>query len=455
MKQKRKRALMVAYFFPPLSGSGVFRSLKFAKYLPYYNYRPTVISADAPPLGWDYSDETQLKEIPKDIKIVRIKDELNYAPGAKVHITHAENALKFLLFALNYYPEAKKIFDYLYADRNNFTELLKFPCKSLVWARDVAAYLENREDLSDFDLIYTTSGPYSAHLVGFYLHQTKNIPWVADYRDEWTFNHITKPDPNSPVDRMLFGLEGVMLNFADCNITVSEMSVPNYENHFGLKGDENIVCITNGYDEEDFADFPQICKKNKRFTLNYSGLIYGGESIAPIMKAIKELIDENKVSPDEICFSFLGSSEEDLDEVAESFNLKSILRCKAYSPHREAIEASVNADINVVLLGGDDETHKKVVTGKIFEYLRSGRPILTIGSKGGVVDNMLGESGLGEVFLSVDTEGIKNFIYREYKLYKVGENLVRRYSPAIKKFERKFLTEKLAKVFDRVCGDKS
>ena len=95
-EQKGGRVLMAAYYFPPLSGSGVFRSIKFAKYLPLFDWEPTVISTDRPPNGWNFADQSQLKEIPEGMEVVRIPTAS--APGGKPRST-ATACRRFLDFS--------------------------------------------------------------------------------------------------------------------------------------------------------------------------------------------------------------------------------------------------------------------------------------------------------------------------------------------------------------------
>ena len=71
-EQKGGRVLMAAYYFPPLAGSGVFRSLRFAKYLPLYGWQPTVISTDRPPNGWNFADQSIVSETPENVDVIRI-----------------------------------------------------------------------------------------------------------------------------------------------------------------------------------------------------------------------------------------------------------------------------------------------------------------------------------------------------------------------------------------------
>src|SRR5215813_11252323 len=65
----RRRALMIAYRFPPQGGGGVQRTLKFVKYLPERGWLPVVHTVSNP--HWPLQDATLLSEVPQSVKVYR------------------------------------------------------------------------------------------------------------------------------------------------------------------------------------------------------------------------------------------------------------------------------------------------------------------------------------------------------------------------------------------------
>lgn len=449
-EQKGGRVLMAAYYFPPLSGSGVFRSIKFAKYLPMFGWEPTVISTDRPPEGWKFSDESQLKEIPEGMKVTRIPDGISTGRETSLDGGRVQAILDFLRGVLRFSPEADRIFSQISQSREGIAWLLTFPCGALAWAYDVTQYIEKYVDLNQFEVIYTTSGPSSAHLIGFYLKQKYGIPWVADYRDQWTFNpYGAKYDPSNPGQKLLFELESVLLHQADFNLTVEKGVITSYVKEFHLP-EERIGSITNGYDEADFSDLQIPQARTDKFTINYSGLLYTQQrSIDPVLRAIQQIRDEKKIDLSKLRFRIVGVSEQGNLEVAEKYGLAQVVEPSGYLSHREALQTNLDANL-LLLLVGDDPKFKFGFTGKFFEYLRSGRPILALAPRGGVVDKVLRESGHGEAYLSTQIPKIKAMILREYKKWERGEGLKLLHSPVIEQFERKVLTGQLAAVLENV-----
>lgn len=448
-EQKGGRVLMAAYYFPPLSGSGVFRSIKFAKYLPLFGWEPTVISTDHPPEGWKFSDDSQVKDIPEGMEVVRIPDGISTRRETTLSSGRVQAILGFLRSVLRFSPEADRTFSRLLQSREGIMKLLTFPCGALSWAYDVTQYIEKHVDMDQFEVIYTTSGPASAHLIGFYLKHKYGIPWVADYRDPWTFNpYGAEYNPDDVGQRFLFELESVLLRCADCNLTIEDSLVGSYQRYFGITK-EKVVSITNGYDEADFTTLRPHGRMDK-FTINYSGLLYTQQrSIDPVLRAIQQLRNEKKIDLSKLRFRIVGASETRNIETAGQYGLTQVIDQTGYLSHAQALQANVDANL-LLLLVGDDPKFKPVYTGKLFEYLRSGRPILALAPRDGAVDRVLRESGHGEACLSTQIPRIKAMILREYRKWEHGEGLEPLYSPVIERFERKALTQGLAEVLEKV-----
>lgn len=452
-KQKGGRVLMAAYYFPPLAGSGVFRSLRFAKYLPLYGWQPTVISTDRPPNGWNFTDQSMVSETPENVDVTRIPDGISTGRETSLNGERVEKILNFLRGVLRFSPEADRIFFQLSKSREGIMKLLTFPCGALSWAYDAVQYIEKNMDLSRFEVIYTTSGPASAHLIGFYLKQKYGIPWVADYRDPWTFNAYGAPyDPSNVGQRLLYELESVLLCQADLNLTVVAGLTQEYERNFGLPTGK-IVSITNGYDEANFAGL-NVPAQTERFTINYSGLLYSGHrSIEPILQAIQQLCDEKMLDRSDIKFRVVGNATPENMAAAQKHGLADILVQTGYLAHQAALQSNLDSNLLLLLIGEGDKL-KSFYSAKIFEYLRSGRPILAIAPKDGVVDRLLQESGHGRAFGARQIPEMKVMILDEYLKWKNRQGGSLLHSPVIERFEGKHLTEQLADVLCSVTSTK-
>ena len=449
---KQKRVLMIAYYFPPLSGSGVFRSIKFAKYLQSFGWHPTVVSTNPHP-RMHLVDQTQIAEIPSDVDVIRIDDKTHEYYAAGLSQQKISNFLNFLFAVFNQNAEATKLFSEMIKIPPLLGAVLSTPSPGVPWAFDVFNYIDKNMNIRDFDIVYTTTGPYCAHLVGYHLHKKYEIPWIADYRDQWIDNpYFTYDIQKNPVHRLLWHTEDILLHNSTCNIATAEGIVGEYLDHFNLTNDK-IISITNGYDEADFLQYPMMLKKTDKFTINFSGMLYMFRKIDPILQTLQTLCSEGLINKNELRFRIVDRFLPENIQTAQRYNLGSILDQTGYVSHQEALTYNVNSDLLLSLMG-DDHRMQYSYSGKIFEQLRSGHPILAIAPSGGVIDQVLQETGHGKSFVSTQIDGIKQMILEEYRRWKQSDHTERFYSPKIRQFERKLLTGKLAALFDRVVAEK-
>lgn len=454
----KRKVLMIAYYFPPLAGSGVFRSLKLAKYLPNYQWSPTVISAAKPPKGWNFSDDSLLGEVPSDIKMQQIEDPLGGCENIDIQMEHIQKILFFLSTVLWGDSEAMDLISDLRKDNKTLPNLLIFPDRSLWWAQKVAQHIEQNINLQEFDLIYTTSGPCCSHLVGCFLKKKYNLPWVADFRDEW-INYPYGPDPDifgNPYHRLLYHLEKRVVASANHTVCVSDQIRQNYIGTYKVTP-SRISTITNGYDEEDFRHIQTKKEKNDRFTIIYSGIIYSKyRDISPLLSALRELISEGKIRKDLLRFNLIGNpkkSNDALQRLSDKFDLKDVLRFYGYTAHRETLQFCMDADLLFCMIGNTDKC-RGYHSGKLFDYLRCGHPILAFAPHYGEAEFLLKQTGHGICLLDSEKDKIKEVIFGEYTAWRQSTERSFLQADNLYFYERSHQARIFADIFSRCITEK-
>ena len=87
----RRRALFIAYTFPPVGGAGVQRTTKFVKYLPQFGWDATVLTAGNPSVP--VRDESLCRDIPPSTHVVRARTfEPSYAAKRSLTQDAAQDA---------------------------------------------------------------------------------------------------------------------------------------------------------------------------------------------------------------------------------------------------------------------------------------------------------------------------------------------------------------------------
>ncbi|MGG3856040.1 glycosyltransferase [Caldifermentibacillus hisashii] len=437
MTSKEKKVLIFAHIFPPIGGSGVQRTLKFVKYLRNYGWEPIVVTAGK--TNYPLIDQSLVNEIPEGIRIIRIDEDYKVNSQIVSEICALFECMKINNQLLETYKGN------LARDISN----IAIPDVYILWANKVLKEISEYIDVSEIDLIYTTSGPYSDHLIGYHLKNQFYKPWVADFRDEWTNNPYANPDKDSWIYKMHFALEEKIVHVADKVINVTPVSTDNYREIFKLN-DEKLVTITNGYDEDDFQEIVLSDKKNDKFTIIHNGLLYGIRNPIPILKAIKNLIDQNKIDRNRIKLNLSWSENaNEWSSYIVDLQLEDIVEFFGYVSHKESLQIASEADI-LLLIVGPGEKNKAMYPGKLFEYLRLQKPILSLAPKESVVEKLINELDRGINVYFNDIKAIERALFSMYQGWENGEIQNYELNEDIVSFERKALTKKMATVFNQV-----
>ena len=443
-KQYNKHILFFSYYFPPIGGSPIQRTLKYIKYLSRKGYKITVVTVK-PPVK-EHIDNSLLEEVPDGVEVIRVANRFK------------ENELLSV-------DDQKKIYRMLCeVDRSDLflEELYKcqlgqiwypLPDRLILWAADVYKELKNRVDMSDIDVIYSTVPEWSPLLLGYLVKKRYGIPWVTDYRDPWTASreYVELVYPFITKDEYLWQrkLERRLTREMDAMIQLDMESRQIYIKEFGVQ-DAKVHIIPNGYDEEDFQKINPRDIKNEVFTICYNGSLGYSRKPVYVLEAIRELIQDKIVEPDKIRWVFNGPiSKKQFQEEIKRYDKYGIVQFNGMLSHVDSIQVASDADL-LVVYGEYGTIGKYVVTGKFMEYLRIGRPILAFSSSDSPIRRILNETELGSNYMLEDVAGIKEFLSFHYRKWEESGNEAITYKKAIEKYSRENLADKLAHIFDEL-----
>jgi len=442
----RKKVLLVAAHFPPAGGGGVIRALKMARYLGEYDCDVWVLTREPRPN--DIIDTSLLNEVPPSVKVIRSRDVDPYRwlhrlrpPAAAAPQDAAARASlgRRLAGSMTHRlrPPALKLLQYT-----------AIPDDFYWWARATAPLGERLIREAGIDVIFTTSYPYSVHLLGYRLKRRTGALWIADFRDPWTQN--IHRSGIAWRERLEERLERRVMAGADAITTVT----PSFAAGFRAKyGDviKRLEVIYNGFDPADYAGitpFPH----DGRFTAAYTGLLYPKRSPRVLLEAVGELIAEGKVRRGEIVLRFAGRFATDtlLETRAcvERLGLGGAVEIMGELAHREALGVLKGADA-LLLVGDTAPEAGAYIPGKLFEYMPVGRPILALVVPG-EAQRIVEKYALGRVVHPLDKEGIKQAYWEMYRAWKDGRALsgTGPASPAtgVEIFDRRYQAGQLARL---------
>lgn len=339
-----KRVLMIAYHFPPLGGSsGVQRTLRFSQYLPDHGWEPIVLSAH--PRAFQQIDKSQLTDIPDTVRV-----------------QHA--------FALD---TAKHL-----SIKGRYPRILSLPDRwASWWLGAVPAGLKLIRQYRP-DIIWSTYPIATAHLIGLTLSRLTNIPWVADFRDP-----MVQPDyPRNPSTyRAYQWIENKTMKHCAAAIFTTPGTLTDYQTRFPDVSASRFRLIENGYDESSFTGLPSSARSTSadsgKLVLLHSGIIYPSERDPTyLFEAIAALLKRREISADNLSILLRASHHEDyLQSLIDRFGIGQIVSLVPPIPYKQALSEMLTVDGLLLLQAANCNNQ---IPAKLYEYLRTQRPILAL-----------------------------------------------------------------------------
>ena len=442
-----KKVLVITYAFPPMSVVGVYRALKFCKFLPEFGWEPVVLTIKGGK-DWAY-DESLLADLPPSMKVYRTR---TFEPLI-TYENFQQGRRKRSGIVGGYSGEeqdqvdSKSLFQ---RPRSYVAGWLSTPDKQALWLPFALA--EGRKILreEEIDLIYTSSPPHSTHLIGYFLKRFSGLPWVADFRDPWTLNEYFQEKPSTPKMKQLEAyLERLVVNGCDHLVANTRSVAEAFRwkfNHLPLSG---ISTIPNGYDPEDFQGLEP--HNFEKFTITHLGSLYGRRQPIEFLKGLRFFLQRHPEAKERLGVLFVGNIEEKILERMREFDLSEVVECRPQQPRRQALSLALSSHLLLLILGHDPKA-AGIIPAKLFEYLFTGKPILALVGEGETAE-VIRSHNAGRVITSPDAEKIALSIQHYFDDYLRGNQIQRRVKSAgIGKYNRQQLTSELAEIFDRLVS---
>jgi len=426
-----KKILIITYYWPPAGGPGVQRWLKFAKYLPEFDWKPIIYTPENP--SYPLLDESLMKDVPDNLEIVRTKIWEPYQLAEKLNKSNKKfKAGQFDVGNNQSWKSKLSIWV-----RGNFF----IPDARVFWVNPSTKFLEQYLKINNIETIVTSGPPHSMHLIGLNLKKKfPDLKWIADFRDPWTeisyYKHLKLTNKSDKKHRQL---ESEVFKNADITLATSYTDAENFR-----KNGANAFCITNGFDETDSN--PQTLQPSNsptQFTLSYIGVLEQLRNPENLWKALDNLVKNNSDFAENFNLKFVGRIDNKILEVIEKSSLKNHIQNLGYVSHDKAVDEMAKSSL-LLITNFPNESSKGIIPGKIFEYLATGKQIISFGPNEADVAKILDETKAGKHFGYNDSKQIENFILEKFKLWKNG-NLLEN-TQNIEQFSRKNLTKQLVQI---------
>lgn len=412
-----KRVLMVAYHFPPMNvSSGIQRTLRFAQYLPEFNWEPVVLTAH--PRAYPGVSQASLAEVPPNLYVRRA-----FALDTARHLSL----------------------------RDAYPQWLALPDRwSTWWLGAVPAGLSLIRRLKP-DVLWSTYPIATAHLIAYTLHRLTGIRWVADFRDP-----MAQADyPPSPLEHRAFEwIEYQALKHCERAVFTAPGALRLYAERYPDIPKSRLAIIENGYDESSFAGAEQapgpVRSGNGPVVLLHSGTVYPSErDPRPFFAALSALHKSGGIKRGELTVVLRATGCDGyLRELIERYGIGGSVTLEPAVPYREALAEMLVADGLLVLQAANCNYQ---VPAKLYEYLRARRPILALTDPAGNTAAVLRNAGIDTIARLDSQQEISQLLVHFLELLRQRRAPVAT-EAKVAAASRRARTVELARVLDAVAG---
>ncbi len=425
------KVLIVTYYWPPGSGAGVQRWLKFSKYLPEFGWEPYILTVEPAYATYPAIDNTLQDEISDKLKVIRTRatDWFRIYRRDKSGIPSAgfarddKNGIK------------DKIIRFI---RGNFF----IPDPRRGWNKYAFSEACRIIEKEQIKYIITTSPPHSTQLIGLKLKKKyPGIRWIADLRDPWTDIYYYDQFYHTPIARAIDrNYESRVLRSADRIITVGR-SLKELFSSILPGTDSRISVITNGYDDVDFEGISPV--NPDEFTISYIGTLSDSYPVSGFMDAASILAGSG--ARIRLIFTGAVSTGQKNTIISKSGNLSTEFR--PYVSHKDAIKYMMESSVLLLIIPVHHK-NKSIITGKLFEYLATGKPVFYIGPEDGDAALIIRNADAGLISGYDDKEKLENNILTFFQNY--NNNTLSTKNRDIERYSRKALSRQISEVLNKL-----
>ena len=382
-----KNLLFITYVFPPVGGAGIQRNIKFIKYLTLNSWDVTVLAPANPSVP--VVDNSFIDDIPTGIEVVRTKTfEPSYNIKSYIQSNEVSSGKR------NYYYSIKS---FIFKLLRSIFQSIVLPDVQILWVIpsliEAVAIIKRK----NIKIIYASGPPFSILLFGSILSRFSKIPFVSDFRDEWTDFYEKQYHSHGKLfgKTIISKMEKYVVTNARAITMATEAFVTNIvEKYPDIKN--KTISITNGYDPGDFENVKKsIGDKNKEiFNIYYIGTVFNVTTPRYFLEACVRLLKSKPELGRNIVVNFVGRITEEENMNINSYKDHINIIIHGYVEHNKIVPLIMNADLLLTIVdslnGGE-----RIISAKIFEYAYSGNIMLALVPVPGEISEFVNKARCG------------------------------------------------------------
>lgn len=265
------------------------------------------------------------------------------------------------------------------------------------------------------NVVIISGPPFGMFCLSKEIKKKNNVPVILDYRDPWNLWHKES--------RFALKLEGNNFKYVDKVIFTNRNLERDMCKKFPILVGKTDV-VMNGYSSDAWAKIK--CAKvenHKQFIITYTGSVdivetskFGFRDVTVLFDALEKAVDAGC----NIKLVFVGAANPNTPYAEEQKKrLGNHLEIRGMVCNIEAMEMMVQSDALLILHTTTDSSSKYLIGGKIYDYIRARKFVLSIGNTNGLNSQTVTEERIG-VACANTFDDIYKMLIRMYSMWRDG-----------------------------------
>lgn len=427
-----KTVFMIAPYFVPRRRVGSLRPYKFVAHLKEFGWKPVVCTIEDKAESLTNTEQQILSDI-EIFKVTPPFDRTANSSGIENNSGDGHDLLSNWTNSLAEWIDQQVPMDtWFFLFRSSYGKILAS-------AKD-----------ANPDIIWSTGDPWSGHWVGQKLAFDLEKPWIADFRDPWTLSDLNlrkRSRFSSWADQKL---EKKFVNQADKLIFTSRSTEHLYRVHYRLK-QEKTSTIYNSYHLADSGGSSGR-EWDADLSQNFFNILFFGSfrRLSPVTPIARSVAKMEKSARSKIRIHSFGTlPQSDKRELEKSGIIDLFVTHDKVIPE-QAQSVLEKADL---LLVSTSKERKTIIPAKLWDYLSSAKPILSI-APNPEIGEILEKTGAGVHFSNHQEREIAEWLSASVLKKMNGKLLIRTdHSVANEEYSSRHATRQLAQIMNELAPD--
>ncbi len=375
-----KKVLFITFYWPPSGKASLHWPMKIIKHLPKFGWQPVVLTVKED--TFSAKDESLLSEIDPNLEVIKT-DHLDPFIYYRKFLGKGKDEPLIASETISTSNKSIKHKITIWIRMNLFV-----PDARVGWNRIAIKETKKYLKKNPVDAIVSVGPPHSSHLIGKRLGRLFNLPHFPVLIDPWIDISYYRDFKRNPLTLSIDKhFEKTIMRSAKRVVFVTESMKDDFIKKYNWLKDKSDVLYW-GYNEEDFEGL-QPKPKNDYETLLHAGNIFDYQNPKNFWSTIKKEIDNGR----KLRIKFIGTVSPGIKNSIEQNGLSAYTEYSGFLPYKNVLVEMLSADYLLVCA-----TEKRHVPGKLFEYLRTGKPIIAFGDDNEEVKNIIGKANAGYLY---------------------------------------------------------